>query len=166
MVSDHRQRGFTLVIGLILLAAMTVLAVSLAQRGLLDTRLAHFAESGVQRFQQQDGEIETQLARLDTLMPKYLTDPCSKKVVAPEGDTQLSVQRLCLDDDQVGLSSEVREQLERRYATSLAAPGNQTLKHYRYFNLRAVPKDFDASRDQDRGIYQGVVTLSTGGAAP
>ena len=163
MVSDHRQRGFTLVIGLILLAAMTVLAVSLAQRGLLDTRLAHFAETGVQRFQQQDGEIETQLARLETLMPAYLTQPCSESAAAPETGTQLSVQRLCLDDEQAGLSSEVREQLERRYATSLAAPGNQTLKHYRYFNLRAVPKDFDVSRDHDRGIYQGVVTLSTGG---
>ncbi|WP_438764479.1 pilus assembly PilX family protein [Kushneria sp. TE3] len=163
MVSDRRQEGFTLVIGLILLAAMTLLAVSLAQRGLLDTRLAHFAETGVQRFQQQDGQIDTQLARLDALMPAYLTQPCSENASVPEADTQLSVQRLCLDDGQAGLSSAVREQLERRYATSLAAPGNQALKHYRYFNLRAVPEDFDDAFDQGQGVYQGVVTLSTGG---
>ncbi|GHC27142.1 hypothetical protein GCM10010082_20600 [Kushneria pakistanensis] len=163
MVSNHRQEGFTLVIGLILLTAMTLLAVSLAQRGLLDTRLAHYAETGVQRFQQQDGQIETQLAQLDTLMPAYLAQPCSESVVAPAVGTQLSVQRLCLSDEQAGLSNAVREQLERRHATSFAATGNQALKHYRYFNLRIVPEGFDASRDQAQGIYQGVVTLSTGG---
>ncbi|RKD84100.1 PilX N-terminal domain-containing pilus assembly protein [Kushneria marisflavi] len=164
MISDHRQQGFTLIIGLMLLAAMTLLAVSLVQRGLLDTRLAHYAETGVQGFQQQDGEIEAQLAQLDTLMPVHLNTQCSEKVVPPNGETQLSVQRLCLEDEQVGLSSAVREQLERRYATSLASTGSQALHHYRYFNLRIVPRDFQASRDQARGIYQGVVTLSTGGA--
>lgn len=164
MNSDHRQGGFTLVIGLILLAAMTLLAVSLVQRGLLDTRLAHYAETGVQRFQQQDGQIETQLSKLGPLMAGYLMQPCSESVVAPEPGAQLSVQRLCLDDVQAGLSSKVREQLERRYATSIAASGHQSLRHYHYFNLRAVPEDFDPARDQERGIYQGVVTLSSGGA--
>lgn len=163
MVSDHRQKGFTLVIGLMLLAAMTLLAVSLVQRGLLDTRLAHYAETGIQDFQQQDGQIETQLAQLDTLMPVYLTRQCSKEVVPPEAGAQLSVQRLCLENEQVGLSSAVREQLERRYATSFANTEGQALQRYRYFNLRIVPENFQSSRDQTRGVYQGVVTLSTGG---
>ncbi|WP_456269380.1 pilus assembly PilX N-terminal domain-containing protein [Kushneria sp. AK178] len=164
MGSNHQQGGFTLVIGLILLAAMTMLAVSLVQRGLLDTRLAHYAETGVQRFQQQDGQIETQLSRLDALMPAYLAQKCSDSAAAPETGTQLSVQRLCLDDDQAGLSSAIREQLKRRYATSLANAGPGALQRFRYFNLRAVPEDFDDDRDQGQGIYQGVVTLSSGGA--
>lgn len=163
MISDSRhQRGFTLLIGLILLTGMTILATSLVERGLLDTRFAFRAVDNLSDFQQQDGEIEAVLADRDTLIGNNFDLACSDNFTplsADGDDIAVGIRRLCPAARLPEPSPAQRERLVRLQGTSYGAQTQQTLSQYRYFELRAVSPD-----DGGEALYQGIVTLSTGGA--
>lgn len=164
MTSDPRQqRGFTLLIGLMLLTGMTLMATYLAERGLLDTRFAFNAVQRLGDFQQQDGEVEAALADRNALIGGNFNLACSADFTAlgaDGADIALGLRRLCPAARLPEPSPTQRERLVRLQGTSYGAQTPQTLSQYRYFELRAVSPD-----DGGEALYQGIVTLATGGAS-
>ncbi|MFC0266526.1 hypothetical protein [Kushneria aurantia] len=161
----RRQGGFALLIGLILLSGMTLLALSLVQRGLLDTRFAYRAMEGTTDFQQQEGSLESRRGDIDELVRDHLDLACGQQYAAT-GSERLEMRQLCDTARMPTPPAEIREHLERRYSTSFGARDNQGLSNFRYFELRAEPPAADGGNSGGNdNLYQGILSLGTGGAS-